>query len=327
MAAENQGKPLEEADAGALALDITRVTTSPLDEERMLVQLEGRWPGRPRRSAGFAALVVEVNGRSNRFPVVVRPPKASFVRRTVWSAGFALPTALAPHLAGSAMLVIGGETIPLPRPQTLCHQLDSTPPPAPIVPAGVPSPPRSDMTTNEWPTDQSDSAEPDVNGLVAQADEDAMPPAGASSDDVLTGETAVQALRAELDARAASEAQLRARLADVQAQLGARTSTQERLEAVHAELREELEGLRGLVVKGEEERARAVAEMRAEMTSTVVSRDAAMSEATALRSELERLSGQLAQAREQIGLRESGLDEAERLLAEARALSASLRND
>ncbi len=181
------------------------------------------------------------------------------------------------------------------------------------------------MTTNEWPTDQSDSAEPDANGFVAQPDEDA-PSGPVASDDVLTGDAAVRALRVELDSRAASEAQLRARLADVQAQLGARTSTQERLEAVHAELREELGGLRSLVAEGEEERARAVAEMRAEMTSTVVSRDAAMSEATALRAELERLSGQLAQAREQIGLRESGLDEAERLLAEARALSASLRN-
>ncbi len=318
--------------------------TSPLETDKILVHLDGRWPGRPRRTPSFAALVVEVDGRRHRFPELVAPQKGSLVRRTAWGASFALPAWLGPHLAGSAALVVGEDTIPL----SAAEELDAPPTPSAPRPAAQPArkrpEPVSDATPNEPAVNEPRGGEsPSTESRAVEsravespsgappaverpaAEESASKPA--ASDAVLTGEDAVFALRAELDARASSEAQLRGRLADTQSQLDARSATQERLESAHAELRQELEGLRERVARGEEERARALSEMRAEITATVVSRDAALSEATALRGELERLTGELAQAREQAGLRDAGVDEAERLLAEARALSASLRSD
>jgi hypothetical protein len=283
----------------APAPDITAATISPFGADTILVHLVGRWPGRARRTPSFAALLVEVDGRRQRFPELVAPQKGPFARRTAWSASFALPARLGPHLAGSASLVVGGKMIPLPPPEERDAPPTTSVFPAPAEPAGDGPEPVSDLTPHE----------------------------PAASDAVLTGEEAVLALRTELDARTASEAELRGRLADTQSQLEARAATQERLESAHAALRDELESLRERVARGEEERARAHAEMRAELTATVVSRDAALSEASGLRAELERLAGELTQARAQTGLRDAGVDEAERLLAEARALNAALRDD
>jgi chromosome segregation ATPase len=114
------------------------------------------------------------------------------------------------------------------------------------------------------------------------------------------------ALRAELRQRAASEAHLRGRIADLTADLESRTGHVERLQAALGDLRGEFDELRGLVAASE------------------VARDAAVTEAAGLRSELERLSSELAGVRSRQAADDMGLSEAEALLAEARALRARL---
>jgi hypothetical protein len=64
---------------------------------------------------------------------------------------------------------------------------------------------------------------------------------------------------------------------------------------------------------------------QAELAAANASRDGALSEATGLRVELDRLGGELAGAREQLGRRGGELGQARALLADARALAARLR--
>jgi chromosome segregation ATPase len=134
----------------------------------------------------------------------------------------------------------------------------------------------------------------------------------------------------------------------LRAEVDVRTTRQQQLEATQGELRAELGQLAGLVEQEGSRRAdvesRAVVlaaevadlqaqlgdleseldQVRAELAQTVVAREAADGEVIGLRSEVERLGRELAEMR---GLGDSGngLEEAESLLAEARALAARLR--
>jgi chromosome segregation ATPase len=159
----------------------------------------------------------------------------------------------------------------------------------------------------------------------------------------------VCALRAELDERAVGSAQLRGALADAQADLEARGATQARLEATHGDLRRELQDLVGLVAQESTRRAQyeseaevmaarvaelehelaergaELSELQVTLAAATVSRDAAVSEASGLRVELDRLGIELARAREQAGSHAGDLADAQTLLSDARALSARLR--
>ena len=86
----------------------------------------------------------------------------------------------------------------------------------------------------------------------------AMAPVPASPDP--GAEALVSALRVELDQRAGAEAALRARLVDAEARVAARQVLDERIRATVAQLRDELDGLRGTV--GRERDGRLVAERR-----------------------------------------------------------------
>jgi chromosome segregation ATPase len=66
--------------------------------------------------------------------------------------------------------------------------------------------------------------------------------------------------------------------------------------------------------------------LRDQLASAQVARDAAVGEAAGLLAELERLGGELAVAREDHAAHGGDLSEAQRLLAEARSLSAQLRS-
>ena len=65
--------------------------------------------------------------------------------------------------------------------------------------------------------------------------------------------------------------------------------------------------------------------LREQLASTQVSREAAAGEAEGLRAELERLGTELAVAREQVAAQGGDLGEAQRLLADARAMTEQLR--
>jgi hypothetical protein len=140
--------------------------------------------------------------------------------------------------------------------------------------------------------------EPRLSGRMTLSIGDALVPVPAE---------AILALRSELQERATAEAQLRGRLDEIQQQLQHLTSS-----------REEIAGERDSL-------ARELSAVRAELAASIISRDAATSAAAGLRAEVGRLGGELAHARKQSERRE-GLGEAEALLAQARALTASLRD-
>jgi hypothetical protein len=72
--------------------------------------------------------------------------------------------------------------------------------------------------------------------------------------------------------------------------------------------------------------AQEAAALRAQLAAAQISRDAAISEAGGLRAELERLGAELTVVREQMVARGGDLGEAQRLLADARALTEQLRD-
>jgi hypothetical protein len=159
----------------------------------------------------------------------------------------------------------------------------------------------------------------------------------------------VAALHAELEQRTADAVQIRAALANAQSELESRSGRHEQLEATLAQLRGELDRLR-VAVKEQRgalrERSAEVAELREQVTSAEataelrhaeaaalrgdlaaanVSREAAVSEAAGLRSELDRVGSELAVRREQVDTESGHLEEANKLLADARALAEELR--
>jgi septal ring factor EnvC (AmiA/AmiB activator) len=151
--------------------------------------------------------------------------------------------------------------------------------------------------------------------------------------------------------RTADAVQIRAELANAHSELDARSSRHDQLETTLGELRGELDRLREAVQDQRRqlrERSAEVAELREHVTAAEaaaelrtaeasalrgdlatasVSRDAAVSEAAGLRSELGRVGSELAVTREQVDVENNHLHEANRLLADARALAEELRAD
>jgi hypothetical protein len=77
----------------------------------------------------------------------------------------------------------------------------------------------------------------------------------------------------------------------------------------------------------QQQRAAEVTSLREQLASAHVSRDAAAGEVIGLRAELERLGSELAVSREQFSAHGGDLGDAQRLLAEARALNEQLRGE
>ncbi len=304
---------LETKDAD-YPLEVESVESSPLGGDRIVVRLEGHWRGRPRASLEGVMLVVEANGRRHRFPSIPQPRRSRLGRPGTWSGNFALPTWLGSHLEGNASLKLGDVTIPIP-PGSFGGEEQSPEPAEERPPAQAPEPAADRSPAAAQPADQTDQT--------------------------------VAALRAELERRAVGEGQVRGQLTEARAALEASAANQARLEAAHGELRQELEQLRDAVAQRIEVESKAVvlaarveelgaevdearaerertdaelARLRGELVTSEVSRDAALSEAAGLRAELDRLGGQLAAAREHSGSGRSDVDEAETLLAQARAL-------
>jgi hypothetical protein len=86
-----------------------------------------------------------------------------------------------------------------------------------------------------------------------------------------------------------------------------------------------LEARMGAHAETERRQAQDAAALREQLAAAHVSRDAAISEAGGLRAELERLGAELTVMREQMSAHGGDLGEAQRLLADARALTEQLR--
>jgi hypothetical protein len=86
-----------------------------------------------------------------------------------------------------------------------------------------------------------------------------------------------------------------------------------------------LEARMGAHAEAERRQAQDAASLREQLAAAHISRDAAISEAGGLRAELERLGAELTVMREQMSAHGGDLGEAQRLLADARALTEQLR--
>jgi predicted nucleic acid-binding Zn-ribbon protein len=334
-------------DAGAAALEIETVECTRQADEQIFVRIRGRWRSRVSEPDAVVLLLVEVEGRRYRFPAILQPRRPRFGRSGAWAASFDLPAWLEPHLDGRMTLAIGTVSVAVPGVGGSRAEADVAPA-VPDEPEAPEAPEAADAS------DEPDAPEADPVALEAEAEPVGVDP---RPDDVIA------ALRSELQERAAAEARLRGTNADRQAELKAQAANQERLDSTHVELRGELERLQQLVVQEVAQRAEieskasALAErvtsiqeqvaevtternqlaaerdqlaaegssLSAELARSVVSREAASGESAGLRSELDRLSGELANARQHPGSSNGGIDEAEALLQEARDLSASMR--
>jgi chromosome segregation ATPase len=87
----------------------------------------------------------------------------------------------------------------------------------------------------------------------------------------------------------------------------------------------ELNAVRAQAAQESKELGRELSTLRKDLATSEVAREAAQSEAAGMRAEVERLGRELVGARENVGDHKAGLAQAEALLAEARALTASLR--
>jgi regulator of replication initiation timing len=161
-------------------------------------------------------------------------------------------------------------------------------------------------------------------GEASPEEADAIPDA--------TLDPTVGALREELSRRVADDTHLRGEVSRLRSQLEARAHNFDRLEEVQSELRSAIAELRERVeatvahnVALESSNAAleaANASLSAELAATRVSYETALEEVDQLRSELDRGGAELAEVLERSGADE--VEEAENLLAEARALTARL---
>jgi hypothetical protein len=353
-----------------LPLEVEQIESAPLGRAKVAIRVTGRWLARRWMPDARAFLVVEADGRRHRFPAMPEPRRSRLARSAAWSASFALPTWLEPKLGRGMSLWFGNVEIPLAE-VAIASRRSADEQAAPFA-AGAgtveaelaenPPPAEADLESGE---ESLPAPEPAAAAPEPAADPDPEPTFLAARDELdphpvayrasapAHGDT-ITALRAELQQRAAVEAQLRGQLAATKAEVEVRIAHQAELDETFAELRAELDKLLALVEQESARRAevesRAVvlaaenAELqervadlttardetaaeaeglRAELAASDVGREAAVSEAAGLREELDRLGAELAQARG-IGAG-NGLSEAQALLLEARAITARLR--
>jgi predicted nucleic acid-binding Zn-ribbon protein len=344
-------------------LELDQVECSPLGGDKLAVRLHGRWPGRPRRAARRVTLIVEDDGRRHRFPAIPQPRSARLADQDAWTASFAVPAWLQPALDTSASLAIGEASIPVPPPE---HAPPEHAPPEHAPPEDAPPEVSASEDRPSQADAPAETVAPKGNGSAAPAaEQDGNGARPRGEPPVTTAEATIAALRNELHERAGAIARLHGVLADVQAEVEASSTSQARLQSTQDELRRELEGLRGALdterthraetesralsvaaqqasleqqlseLSGARDQAtlereelnRELSTLRTDLATSEVAREAAASESAGLRAEVERLGRELVGARRDVGDHTAGLAQAEALLAEARALTASLREE
>jgi hypothetical protein len=288
---------------------------SPFGEARLVVEVTGRWVEDPPIPTGESALViVDGNGLVHRFAEIAPGGAAPRVGDEYFGS-FVIPAQFSRWLESDSKVRAGGATA--------------------VVQGAV--------RVEEGPSE--------TLVLVDERPEETPTDAGSDRFDAT-----VSALREQLSQRVADEARLRGEVSQLRSRLEARSQHFERLEAVQAELRTVVGELRDRVEsavahhvalessnaaleaanaslsaevaalrQSQEEQRQEVQRLAAELVATRVSYDTALEEVEQLRRELDRGGAELAEVRERSGADE--LDEAESLLAEARALTARLTGE
>lgn len=304
------------------------------------LRLSGRWLTRDGTAElDEQLLVVQLEGRRHRFPADEDPRPSAELEPGQWSATFTVPAWAEPRHDGQAALWIGNSVVPVPAMHGR-HVVPESPraPEPPVAPE--PPPPVA--------PEPSLAPEPLAPPAPQPLPREAEPPRAGPLAELLFKDT-ITALRAELDRRAAEAARMQAELAEVKSELASGTNAHDTLQATLGQLRTELGGLRDALADqrrllseratevgelreqlsaanaGAEARAAELSAMRAELAAANVSREAAVSEAAGLRQEIGRVGSELAVTRERVTGQAGNLGEADRLLAEARALADDLR--
>jgi hypothetical protein len=333
------------SDDGDFPLDIEQIESTPLGRAQIGIRVIGRWRGRARMPDQRAFLVLEVEGRRHRFPAMEEPRRSRLHRSNSWSATFALPAWLEPSPSQQMSLWLGSYELQLPTVLVAEPEEAEMVNPAEQEPAAREPFVRDEQVVDEQVVDEQvvdeqvvdeqvvdeqvvdeqvvdeRSPEPERPPVTEERREPAVAPRAADprpAASVATGatEAIVAALRAELQQRAAAEAQLRARLTATKAELDGRVTHQTALEATQKELRSELQQLVPLIE--EESARRAEVESRAEALAAELAElhqrvEKANSSRTALVQQAAKLSDELLQLR---GAAEQ--HDAERVLFEAR---------
>ena len=255
--------------------------------ENLTVRVTGRWRRRRPAWSTQPTLVVEAPGRRHRFPAMPEPPSLSGTPPGKWRLSFAVPASLAPELGGRAWLQFGAVAVPLPAAveplgapvAAVVETEPGTPGQAPSVGERPPADPIEAAATGE----QVRALEVELGEARRRIDEHerlgiehaliarqaggasrvpSEPPAPATPVAVAAppveheqpiatapDEELLAALRAELDRRARSEAALRARLVDSETRVAARQLLERQTAVTLGQLREELDGLRGMLAR------------------------------------------------------------------------------
>lgn len=341
-------------DAITPPLLIEAVECSPGGYEKVIVRVTGKWQGSRKRGADARpVLTVQKDGSRHQFRAMPEARRPRISRPGSWAANFVLPTWLEPRLGGEMSLWVGEAEIVLPTGPPVEHvppnghpaqelpDLPAAQPKEALAPNPAPRQ-RPTLRRTQLPAPKRQAVTPEPPGRPAAP---TAPDHDARESEL---EATVKALRAELHERAGADARDRARLADVQAELKSRVSREQQLEEAQTELRTELRRLQELVEQDHSVRVEHVAELsasldrlaverdglrthlsalRSELASARVAREAAESEAIGWRAEVERLSGELALAREEAAGHDGGLGEAQELLAQARALRTRIQRE
>lgn len=286
---------------------IDRVERARGQGDDVRLRLSGRWliedpPGEP--DAPEALLVVQLQGRRHRFPAD-RAPAGAASLPGAWHAEFTVPSWAVPSRGGQAAVWVGTSVIAVGPPGT---------PPAPV------------------PTPEAGSPQ---LGAAAAGTESGAASAGLVSAELDLGRGGPLAgAQSELDARTARQASLEYAQGELRRELEQlmvattrqRRDFEERVAVAHDELNRAREDA-AMATAARDETEAELARVREQLASAHISREASISEAGGLRAELERLGAELTVMREQVAAHGGDLEEAQRLLADARALTEQLRGD
>jgi hypothetical protein len=341
---------------------IDRVERARGEGANVHLRLIGRWLDPERTHPGSEhdpLLVVQLQGRRHRFAASREPDDDPGIPGA-WQADFSVPAWAVPTRPGQAAVWVGNAVVAVGPPGST-----SVPGRAPIstVPDAEPAQPTRDPALIE-PIEPIDlgRAGPLADMLLKETVAALHAELERRSSETVQLRGALADAQSELAARGARQAGLETAHAELRHELeqlmeavprqrrefeDRMTATEDRLDRAREELamtaaaREQAEAERvtarqeagsleqrlSAQAVADQRQAQESAALREQLAAAQIARDASIGEVGALRSELERLGAELAVMREQVTAHGGDLGEAQKLLADARALTEELRGD
>ena len=104
---------MSESSALEQPLEVERIECSPVQGDKLILRVHGRWLGRRVTPEVRARLVVDADGRRHRFPAIPEPRGGRVALPGAWSASFAVPSWLDSRLEDETSLWLGNVEVPL----------------------------------------------------------------------------------------------------------------------------------------------------------------------------------------------------------------------